>query len=248
MNTPAEFLDTLDRTMGKFLEMLPVLILTVIPAAILGYMIFELLRHVMNPANRFVEGKAVIAYKGAKLTAQGFQGVSGGGTYGHLEEGELNPGFHTLKDINSLKNSIYGIGADVYLEVLLYGKVKEYQNGYIGSHQRVLQVIFPDHMLYCYRCYSSRAKYFDEERRSSSLTGANSPLICENCKPKDRKRSWRLPLLSRRSHQDYSRRFTPLTEYFEARNKRDGNPQPIGFASSVDELVPTVLPESVSAR
>jgi len=244
MDTPAEFLTTIQETMIDFLRLLPFLILAAVPVAMLGVIAFNLLR----PANRFVQGEAVVAYKGANLTAQGFRGVSGGGLYGHLEEGGLDPGFHALKDIDSLTHSIYGVGADVYLEVLLYGKVVEYKNGYIGSHQRVLQVIFPDHRLYCYRCYSSRAKYLDEERRSSSLTGTNSPLICEDCKPKLTKRTWRIPLLSRRSHEEDPKRFTPLTEYFQARNERDGNPQPVGFASSVEELVPTVLPDSVSAR
>lgn len=230
--------------MNNLLMLLPFLVPVAFVVAVLAKLLFDWLR----PANRFVRGEAVVAYKGAKLTEWGFEGVSGGGRYGHLEEGGLNPGFHALKDIDLLKYSMYGDRADVYLEVLLYGKVREYQNGYIGSHQRVLQIIFPDHRLYCYRCYSSRAKYFDEQRGSSSLMGTSNPLICENCKPDERKRSWRIPLLSRRNSKDAPRRFTPLTEYFQARNERDGNPQPVGFASSVDELVPTVLPDSVSAR
>jgi hypothetical protein len=92
-----------------------------------------------------------IGYKRAFLTPQShgdqhFRGVVGH-TYG-VESDASNRywGFHAYESFaKAYKHPQQG---NVFLEVVLSGHVKEHEDGYIASHQRVLQVI-PDT---CYRC------------------------------------------------------------------------------------------------
>lgn len=94
--------------------------------------------HALVPAPTSSDS-AVIAYKYADLaTLSTFRGVSGGGSYGAVEESTRGPGFHGYKTKELAQQSPYS--GDLLLEVLLWGNVQELELGFVGSNQRVLSV------------------------------------------------------------------------------------------------------------
>lgn len=190
---------------------------------------------------RFRRGKAVVGYKVAYLEGNGFTGISGG-AYGYSEKGRLNPGFHCFRDMATLMGSDYAHSGTVILEVLIYGKVIEFEDGYIGSNQRVLQVA-PNRLArgQCRLCNSAvRELLFDTES-----TGEYG-LICSTCalpaKAANRFVGWF------KSTPKEQSRFIPLGKHFELANGRSGNEFPVGYVSWTGDLVPTVIPADSSAR
>lgn len=227
-----------------------IFVVTIVTVAVFGPDIAELFsRSTTKVAAKLIKGNAVVGYKVASLSGGGFTGVSGGGDYGFVSEGRLNPGFHCFRDIPTLKSSSYISSGSVILEVLLYGEVSEYEDGYIGSNQRVLQIVpNGEGTGYCYSCRRSGCElYLDRENLSDrSFYGYysyrySSSFICKPC----------MKLLKfTRSFTFWKGRpsFVTLSSYFEEANRRSGNSAPIGFARNLDELLPTVLPAESSAR
>lgn len=208
----------------------------------------SLIEH-LRPGTTFSKGKPVIAYKVAMLTESGFAGVSGGGAYSYLSQGRLNPGFHGFKNLNDLESSPYASMGNVVLEVLLYGAVNEFESGYIGSHQRVLQVA-PNHFRhgtkgYCSQCGKSGVDlYFDMEdlnRRWGYYGPDAASLYCGRCRKIESVRS----MLTLRHSPN---RFQSLQDLIEQGNERSTNSYPVGFVSKLRNLQPTVLEPQTSAR
>ena len=190
------------------------------------------------------EQTPVIAYKSALLTTDGFCGVSGGGDYGYVSEGKLNPGFHGFRSLDLLRKSQYR--GDVVLEVLLYGEVNEYSNGYVGSHQRVLQVItnqMDSGALWgcCIGCYRSSSELF-VDRNADALGKFRAHLWCRSCMKLSKLHSMLTFQLSLERG-----RYEPLKSFIERRNSESSNKYPVGFVSKLDDLVPTELPKAPSA-
>jgi hypothetical protein len=109
--------------------------------------------------------EAKIAYKRAYLRLhndrQPFKGVTGHG-YGVDDDSRGWIGFHAYDSLaQALKHPQTG---NVYLEVLLSGTIGEYQDGYVASHQRVLQVI-PDSCGFCTR----KAHYYMDDDTDDEL-------------------------------------------------------------------------------
>lgn len=109
--------------------------------------------------------EAKIAYKRAYLRLhndrQPFKGVTGHG-YGVDDDARGWIGFHAYDSFaQALKHPQEG---NVYLEVVLSGTIGEYQDGYVASHQRVLQVI-PDGCGFCKR----KAYYYIDDAIEDEL-------------------------------------------------------------------------------
>jgi hypothetical protein len=222
----------------------PVLIALFVVLTLLTTDIIRSRRYRKGPLRR--TQKPVLAYKVATLTRNGFAGVSGGGSYGYLSEGRLNPGFHGFKNLDLLEAS--GYNGDVVLEVLLYGAVDEYQNGYIGSHQRVLQVAV--NQMYgrdrgiCSNCgRKSNALAFDRSAYSGYGYSAAAPLYCKTCRKLSR---FRALVTFQGSHE--RGRFEAMEDLVKRANSQSTNKYPVGFVSRLSDLVPTELSENPSAR
>ena len=196
-------------------------------------------------AAKLSKGDAVVGYKVANLRGSGFTGVSGGGAYSFVSEGRLNPGFHCFRDLATLQSSSYSHSGRVILEVLIYGDVAEYEDGYIGSNQRVLQVIpNAEGSGCCYSCNRGGIELYVDRNGipdRSFYWGPDVAFICKPCMKLTK-------FLSTFALKGTRGRFVPIQSYFEAANRKSGNPSPIGYARSLRELTPTVLPAESSAR
>ncbi len=92
----------------------------------------------------------MIAYKKAQLLPNGdFQGVMGGGYSVDSEKRPGSIGFHAYEDFERARE--HPQEANVMLEVLLSGNIMKHEDGYVASHQRVLQVIPHRCSYYCER-------------------------------------------------------------------------------------------------
>lgn len=203
-----------------------------------------------------IRGDAVVGYKVAYLYGEVFIGVSGGGGYGFVAEGKLDPGFHCFRDIPTFEASSYANSGSVILEVLLYGEVVEYEDGYIGSNQRVLQVV-PNGRGSgnCYSCDRSGGELYLDRSRSTGhfsrtvgwhnmvirIGSHQSVFICSTCM-KFVKLAGVFRLNRNRN------RFVSLERYFAELNRKGGNRFPVGYVRDFSKIEPTVIPAESSAR
>lgn len=97
-----------------------------------------------NTSRALPKDNAVIGYKVAGVNFENsenmFYGASGRVPYG-VDSKANYMGFHAFKTIDEVKETFYMRNSHVLLEVLMYGEVAEYENGYIATKQRVLQVM-----------------------------------------------------------------------------------------------------------
>jgi hypothetical protein len=109
-----------------------------------GKLSFGFLGAILKPARA---SQPVVAYKKAALATDGFYGVGAHRYYSVDAEAEdFSMGFHAYESPDEAQAHVQG--GDVVLEVLLSGKIKTHEKGYIASHQRVLQ-LFPTSCSYC---------------------------------------------------------------------------------------------------
>jgi len=134
------------------------------------FLLFSVLDHWLSgdfdtPSIALKQVEAKIAYKRAILRLHNdekpFTGVTGHG-YGVDDDAAGWIGFHAYDSLaQALKHPQEG---NVYLEVILSGTIGEYQDGYVASHQRVLQVI-PDGCNFC----GSKAYYYMDDTVNEAL-------------------------------------------------------------------------------
>lgn len=256
-----ELTSALNETLAVLMPYAPIAMFMVVIVAfvvtVFGEDIAELFsRGTTKAAAKLIKGDAVVGYKVAYLDGEGFTGVSGGGDYGFVAEGKLDPGFHCFRDIPTFEASNYANSGSVILEVLLYGEVVEYEDGYIGSNQRVLQVV-PNGRGHghCYSCdRSGRELYLDRSRSTGHFSRTvgrlnmvirigshQSVFICSTCM-KFVKLAGVFKLNRNRN------RFVPLERYFAELSRKGGNRFPVGYARDFSKIEPTVIRAESSAR
>lgn len=135
-------------------------------------------------ANEARQSASRIGYKYANIGKHGLLGLASGKSYGlnevlpldrNLESGAY--GFHSYKSLDTLRarsaEDPYISKGVVVLQVLHYGEIEEYDDGWLSTGQRVLQISMSDQP-----CFGAPDGYQGEPLAATSFPGNNSFLHC----------------------------------------------------------------------